>query len=134
MTTLFTSFGAHATSSDNKSEADKAIALQTVCSKTTDEDLVSAIRESLAADAAIKDQMSHLNVSVKKRVVTLEGWLSGNGTVAKAVSIVKKTKCVRRVVNRLKTKGGGSCGPGQKPCGDICIRKDSECTIIVNNQ
>ena len=102
---------------------------QTGCSKTTDAEIVQAIKQQFEADAGIKDQMRHVNISVKKRRVTLEGWLDGNALVVKAVALARKTKCVKGVVSRLKTSGGGSCGPGQKPCGDICIDRRSSCTI-----
>ncbi len=103
---------------------------QTGCSKTTDAEIVQAIKQQFEADAEIKDQMRHVNISVKKRTVTLEGWLDGKALVAKAKAIVKKTKCAKKMVSRLRETGGGSCGPGQKPCGDTCIDSRSECTII----
>jgi osmotically-inducible protein OsmY len=106
-----------------------ATTAQTRCSKTTDADLMQTIKEKFAADADIKDQMRHLNVSVKNRVVKLEGWLDGKVLVDKAIATAKKTKCVKSVVSKLKTNGGGSCGPGQRPCGDGCIDRRSECTI-----
>lgn len=102
---------------------------QTDCSKTTDAEIVAAIKAQFEADAEIKDQMQHVNISVKKRVVTLEGWLDGKKLIAKAVALAKKTNCVKRVKSRLKENGGGSCGPGQRPCGGICIDRQSECTI-----
>ena len=102
---------------------------QTGCSKTTDAEIVQAIKQQFEADAEIKDQMQHINISVKKRVVTLEGWLDSKELIAKAFAIAKKTKCVKKVTKRLKEKGGGSCGAGQKPCGGICIDKRSECNI-----
>ena len=107
---------------------------QTGCSKTTDAEIVSAIKQQFEADAEIKDQMRHLNISVKKRIVTLEGWLDGKALVDRAKAIVKKTRCVKKVISQLKETGGGSCGPGQKPCGDTCIDVRSACTIILENQ
>lgn len=106
-----------------------ATAAQTRCSKTTDAELVQTIKEKFAADDEIKDQMRHLNVSIKNRAVKLEGWLDGKMLVDKAIAIVRKTKCVRSVVSKLKTRGGGSCGAGLRPCGDGCIDRRSECTI-----
>jgi len=102
---------------------------QTGCSKTNDAEIVQRIKQKFEADAEIKDQMRHVNISVKKRRVTLEGWLDGKALVAKAATITRKTKCARSVVSRLKTNGGGSCGPGLKPCGDTCIDRRSSCTI-----
>jgi len=37
---------------------------------------------------------------------------------------------VKKVISKLKERGGGSCGPGQKPCGDTCIDRRSECNIL----
>ena len=127
---LFASFNSFASIGDKKAKTWKTKTHQTSCSKTKDADIVKAIQEQLAADSAIKDQMRHINVSVKKRTVTLEGWLDGKESVAKAVALAKKTKCVKRVISRLKEKGGGSCGAGLRPCGDTCIDRRSECTIL----
>lgn len=124
---LFSSASATATSGKVKTK--KAAASQTGCSKTADADIVKAIKEQFETDSEIKDQMRHINISVKKRTVTLEGWLDGKEMVAKAVALVKKTKCVRRVISRLKENGTGSCGPGQRVCGDTCIDRRSACTI-----
>ena len=129
--TLFVSFDASAKIGVQKAGAAKTFASQTNCSKTTDDDLVKTITENLKAEFA--DQMSHVNVSVKNRVVKLEGWLDGKAATNKAFAIAKKTKCVKTVVNKLKTTGGGSCGAGLKPCGDTCIDKNSPCTIVIDN-
>ena len=63
---------------------------QTGCVKTTDAEIVAALKAEFEADAEIKDQMRHVNISVKKRVVTLEGWLDGKASVDKAVALAKK--------------------------------------------
>ncbi|MEP6925454.1 MAG: BON domain-containing protein [Pyrinomonadaceae bacterium] len=127
--TLFLSFDALASNSDKKAKAEKVKTPQTNCLTTTNDDIVKAIKEKLEADSDIKDQMRHINISVKNRMVTLEGWLDGKVTVTKAITLAKKTKCVKKVVSKLKERGGGSCGPGQRPCGDTCIDKRSACTI-----
>ena len=127
--TLFLSINVLASNSDNKSKVRKVKTSQTSCSKTPDDEIVQAIKEKFEADPEIKDQMRHANISVKKRIVTLEGWLDGKLLVDKAVAIAKKTRCVKKVISKLKESGGGSCGPGQQPCGDTCIDKRSECTI-----
>jgi len=126
---LFASSDAFASNSDKKTKTRKTKTHQTGCSKTSNADIVKAIQEQLAADSAIKDQMRHINVSVKKRTVTLEGWLDGKESVAKAAALAKGTKCVKRVISKLKEKGGGSCGAGLKPCGDSCIDRRSVCNI-----
>ena len=102
---------------------------QTGCSKTTDAEIVAAIKAQFEADAEIKTQMQHVNISVKKRYVKLEGWLDGKALVDKAIALAKTVKCVKRVTSKLKESGGGSCGPGQRPCGGTCIDRRSECTI-----
>lgn len=127
---LFASFDASASMGDKKAKTRKTKTHQTSCSKTSNADIVKAIQEQLAADSAIKDQMRHINVSVKKRTVYLEGWLDGKESVDKAAMLAKGTKCVKRVINQLKEHGGGSCSAGQRPCGDGCIDRRSECTII----
>ena len=96
-------------------------------------EIVQAIKLQFEADAEIKAQMRHVNISVKKRTVTLEGWLDDTSLIAKAKTIVKKTKCVKKVFSRLKENGGGSCGPGMKPCGETCIAEKSDCTIGSEN-
>lgn len=106
---------------------------QTGCSKTTKAQLVQAIKQQFEADAEIKEQMRHLNISIKKRRVTLEGWLNDEMLIKRAVAVARKTKCARSVVSRLKTTGSGSCGAGLKPCGDTCINERSECTIDIAN-
>ncbi len=127
--TLFLSFGALAANGDAKSKTKKAKTSQTSCSKTSDADIVKAIKEQFAADTDFQDQMRHLNVSVKKRIVTLEGWVDGKERVAKATAIAKRSSCVRKLISRLRESGGGSCGAGQRPCGDTCIDKRSVCNI-----
>ena len=102
---------------------------QTGCSKTTNANIVAAIKAQFEADPEIKAQMRHINVSVKKRVVRLEGWLDGKASIDKAVALAKTAKCIKKVINLLKENGGGSCGAGQRVCGDTCIDRRSECTI-----
>ncbi len=120
---LFMSISAWAQSADKKAQA------QISCAKTTSAEIIAAIKTQFEADAEIKDQMRHINVSVKKRIVTLEGWLDGKEAIMRAVELAKATKCVKRVTSKLKENGGGSCGAGQRPCGDTCIDRRSECTI-----
>ena len=103
---------------------------QTGCSKTTNANIVAAIKAKFEADPEIKEQMRHVNISVKKRIVRLEGWLDGKILMDKAVALAKSAKCVKKVINLLKESGGGSCGAGQRPCGDSCIDRRSECMIL----
>lgn len=103
---------------------------QTGCSKTTNANIVAAIKAQFEADPEIKEQMRHVNISVKKRIVRLEGWLDGKVLMDKAVALAKSANCVKKVINLLKESGGGSCGAGQRPCGDSCIDRRSECMIL----
>jgi osmotically-inducible protein OsmY len=127
---LFLSMSALAKGADKKPKVEKSAASQTDCSKTTDAEIVAAIKAQFEADAEIKNQMRHINISVKKRSVKLEGWLDGKALIEKAIALAKQTKCVRKVTSKLKENGGGSCGPGQRPCGDTCIDRRSECMIL----
>lgn len=126
--TLFLSFEATASNGNTKPKAKKTS--QTSCATTTNDSIVKAIQDQLAAETDIKDQMRHINVSVKNRTVTLEGWLDGKAAVTKAITLSKKTKCVKKVISKLKERGGGSCGPGLRPCGDTCIDRRSACNIL----
>jgi osmotically-inducible protein OsmY len=100
------------------------------CSRTTDADVVKAIKDKFSADENIKDQMQHINVSVKNRRVTLGGWLRGDGTINKAVAYAKSVKCVRQVTSKLSPYHKVGCGAGQRPCGDTCIGRNETCTIL----
>ena len=103
---------------------------QTGCSKTTNANIVAAIKAQFEADPEIKLQMRHINISVKKRIVRLEGWLDGKVLMDKAAALAKSANCVKKVINLLKESGGGSCGAGLRPCGDTCIDRRSECMIL----
>ncbi len=130
---LFLSVNTFASKCFTPEKVRKTQTSRTNCSRTTDADLVKTIKEKLEADAKIQSQMTHVNVSVKNKTVRLEGWLNGGVLVARAISITKQTKCVRKVTSNLRTRGGGSCGPGQQACGDICIDKKSQCNITIGN-
>ena len=75
---------------------------QTGCSKTTNANIVAAIKAKFEADPEIKEQMRHVNISVKKRIVRLEGWLDGKVLMDKAVALAKSANCVKKVINLLK--------------------------------
>ena len=126
---LFLLFEAAVSNNISQTKAMGITPTQNNCSTTSDADLVKTAKEALAAIPEIKDQMRHLNVSITKRVVKLEGWLDGQALINKAIVTARKTKCVRRVISKLKPHGGGNCGPGQTPCGDTCIERGSSCTI-----
>src|SRR5881275_3629674 len=64
------------------------------CSTMTDADIVTAIQAKIKADRRYTDQWTHINVSSRERVVTLEGWVAGKGAIPRLVSYAKRTKCV----------------------------------------
>ena len=101
------------------------------CAKRTDRHLAKDIKRRVKADRQFDNQRHHVNVSVKDRVVTLEGYVVGTEAVTTLEKYASETACVTKVVNRL-TSGGfsGGCGPGQKRCGDICIEQTSTCSLI----
>lgn len=123
------SFSSLASNSVRKANTQNAATIKPKCSKVSDADIVKAIKEQFQADAGLSEQMNHLNVSVKKKVVKLEGWVGDKTLILKAISLAKKTRCVLKVRSKLREQGGGTCGPGQKPCGDTCIDKTSDCNI-----
>jgi osmotically-inducible protein OsmY len=102
------------------------------CSTMTDADIVTAIQAKIKADGRYAGQWTHINVSSHERVVTLEGWIAGKGTIPRLVSYAKRTKCVVRVENRLHPHKSVGCGPNEKPCGDGCVARDSDCNVISN--
>ncbi|QQS32902.1 MAG: BON domain-containing protein [Acidobacteriota bacterium] len=97
------------------------------CRTVTDDQLVETLMTAVGAKYA--DQMEHINIRSKDRVVTLEGWATTKKVRSDIEKIIKKTKCVKKVVNRLTIGVGGGCGPGTKPCGTICIPIDETCNI-----
>ncbi|HJQ24552.1 MAG TPA: BON domain-containing protein [Blastocatellia bacterium] len=101
------------------------------CAKVTDRRLAKDFKRRVKADRQFNNQRRHINVSVKDRIVTLEGWVIGKDTITVLERYASDTGCVTKVVNRL-TSGGfsGGCGPGQKRCGDICIDQTSTCSLI----
>ena len=126
---FFWSFSSLAANGLGKATEPTIITLKPNCSKVSSADMVKAIKEQWQADPDIAPEMKHLNVSVKRRIVKLEGWLSDEKLISKAVALAKSSQCVKKVISKLKEQGGGSCGPGQKPCGGACIDKSSSCNI-----
>ena len=105
---------------------------QNKCANTTDAEIVAALNEKIKADKRFDDQWKHINVSSKNRVVTLRGWAKGQAQVDDLIKFARATKCVKRVISKLKPRRTLGCPPGLKPCGDTCIGKDEECNPIGN--
>ncbi len=101
------------------------------CARVTDRRLAKDFKKRVKADRRFDNQRRHVNVSVKDRVVTLEGYVVGTEAITTLEKYAGETACVTKVVNRLSTGTfGGGCGPGQKRCGDICIDQTSTCSLI----
>ena len=102
-------------------------AQKTDCSKITDDGIVDSIYAKIRAK--YESQMKHINVRISDGVVTLEGWVTTKGVKKDIGKFAKKTGCVKSVENNLTIGVGGGCGPGTKPCGDICIPSAQVCNI-----
>ncbi|GEM_PF-1480915 len=111
-------------------------------SDATDEKIVKAIQGKIVADARFNEQRRHINVSVKDRIVRLEGWVKGKAQVTSLVGLARNTKCVKSVMTTLPQRNGpptillksskqsGQCGTGQQECCGICILKTSRCNCL----
>lgn len=96
------------------------------CSKMTDDQIVEAVYEKIKTKYS--SQMRHINVRVKGKVVTLEGWATTKKIKKEIEGYAKKLKC-KKVDSKLTVGIGSGCGPGQKQCGSICIPEDERCNI-----
>jgi hypothetical protein len=97
------------------------------CATVTDKDIVKAVYEKIMTKYA--GQVSHINVRVTDKVVTIEGWVTTKSVRKEIEKWAKKVKCVKKVVNTLTIGVGGGCGPGMKQCGDICIPEKQTCNL-----
>lgn len=98
------------------------------CAQMTDQAVVTAIYDKIRTKYA--DQIRHINVRVKDKVVTIEGWTTTKKVKKDIEKMAKKANCVKSpIVNNLTIGIGGGCGPGQKQCGDICISESEPCNI-----
>jgi osmotically-inducible protein OsmY len=109
------------------SSAAAASAQKVDCNAQTDQDVVFAVMANLKVK--FSSQMNHINIRSKDRVVTIEGWTTSKSFRNDIEKIVKKTKCVKKVDNKLTIGVGGGCGTGTKACGTICIPVDETCNI-----
>lgn len=97
-------------------------------SKSSDADIVRAIRRKLARNSNIKKQMGYINISSKRGIVTISGWAEGKGVKRAIFNYASGTKGVKRVKMLL-------CGRCQKLCPDgscisicdWCARKATKC-------
>jgi hypothetical protein len=106
-----------------------AYAQKTDCSQKTEKDIVIAVYDQIKVKYA--NQIRNINVLYEDGVITLNGWV-GTKTVSKDIEkLVKKTECVKKVVNKLKLGKSGGCGPGQKECGGLCVGEKDACNVCL---
>jgi BON domain len=101
------------------------------CSKMTDDQIVQAIYDKIKVK--YPDRMQRINVRIKDKVVTIEGWVTSTKAKKEIEGYATKIKCVKKgkfkVENKLGTSIPGGCTPGTKPCGSICIPEGERCNI-----
>ncbi len=102
-------------------------ATQNACVSVTKEQLVKSIYDKIKVK--YEGQRTHINVSVKDNVVTLDGWATTKQVSKMIVRYARITKCVKSVVNNLSIGVGAGCTRQQIKCGDICIGSDRDCNI-----
>ena len=108
------------------------VAARNICRSTTDEEIVAAVYEKIRVDKRFDDQHRHINVSSRNRVVTVRGWVKGRVQAGDLIRYARTTKCVRRVISKdLRSfRSNAGCMAGQKQCGDICIDRNQNCTML----
>jgi hypothetical protein len=101
------------------------------CGNVTDAEIIATIKDKIKNDRLHRfdSQLKHINVDSRSKVVTLDGFVIGRAQVRAVGNFASTTRCVRRVVNRLKDRFIVGCGAGTKLCGDICIPRTAACTI-----
>ncbi len=109
------------------------------CPKT-DEETVTAIVEAIKSDSVLAPQLSHIVVASVNKFVKLQGWTDNSKSYQRLMDLVREVGCPTAVnVNRfeetpppadspLRPQPGG-CGPGTKPCGDVCIPDGDTCSV-----
>ena len=116
----------------------KPVQAQT-CPKTDDETVV-AIVEAIKSDSTLAPQLSHIVVASVNKFVKLQGWTDNSKSYQSMMDLVREVGCPTAVkVNRfeetpppadspLRPQPVG-CGPGTKPCGDVCIPDGDTCSV-----
>ena len=114
------------------------------CKTVTDADIVTAIQNKIKADRRFKGQWSQINVMSRgydvmgtennvigrEHKVTLEGWVDSQDLICPLITYATETSCVTGVETRVVAKKHVGCGPNEKPCGDGCVAKDSDCNAM----
>ncbi len=97
------------------------------CCSMTDAELVDFVYSKLKPKYA--DQLDHVNVRIKDRVVTIEGWVAKDKMKIDIAKLLMKIKCFKSVNNLLTIGISGGCPTGTKPCGGACIPEAETCNI-----
>ena len=134
---------ANAQASTNSATA--GVSRSTTCTPQDDAQIVAQIRILIDGDPALKPHKNHINYSTKICQVTLRGWVDTFDTFKKLYDKVSNAGGVRsidisgfelRPQMPTPTPGGTPVGPtltcpeGTKMCGELCIPKDEDCTIL----
>lgn len=108
----------------------------------SDQQIVDAIKAKIKADSTLSSQMQTINVTAENGYVEVFGWTADDKSWEKVKGYVTGTECVvgkPKYTQFLKQKppenhylrpsAGGSCVPGTKKCGEICIPEGEKCNI-----
>ena len=104
-----------------------AFSQKTDCTKVSDKDIVKQVYDKIMTKYAA--QVSHINVRVSDKVVTIEGWVTTKSVKKEIEKWAKKISCVKKVNNIMTVGASIGCGPGTKQCGDICISEKETCNL-----
>lgn len=106
------------------------------CSDMSDKQIRNAIVKKIKADADLTSEWKgvpkknqHLSISVKNRVVTIVGFVSGEARKNKVIEIAKQTGC-SVVSDKFCPAPCGNCDPPTKKCGSLCIGPDDSCSLV----
>jgi hypothetical protein len=97
------------------------------CCKLTDAELVDFVYAKLKPKFA--DQLNHVNIRIKDRVLTIEGWVAKDKMKTDIEKIISKIKCLKSFTSTLTIGVGGGCPDGTVPCGATCIPAGETCNI-----
>lgn len=91
-------------------------------SRSTDSEIVNAIRRKLSRDRRISKQLNNIRIYSRNGRVKIAGWITGKGVTAAIRSYAMGTKGVRSVSVM-------ACPPCQKLCAEgYCINRCDECS------
>ena len=107
------------------------------CSAADDKQIVSQIRVMIDDDPALGPHRKHINYSTKYCKVTLRGWVDTWENFQKLYDKINNAGGVRSIdVKHFELRAAApapadQCPAGTKPCGELCIPIDVDCTIQI---